>query len=51
MGLFKPDLYRNFALGFALGAVLVGVSVADNWQTDLASPAQAATVADKSSGE
>lgn len=43
MGLFKPDLYRNFALGFALGAVLVGLSVADNWSTDLASPAQAAT--------
>ena len=23
MGLFKADLYRNFALGFALGAVIV----------------------------
>jgi len=43
MGLFKPDLYRNFTLGFVAGAVLVAVSVADNWQADLASPAQAAT--------
>lgn len=23
MGLFKPDLYRNFAIGFALGAGLL----------------------------
>ena len=23
MGLFKPDLYRSFAIGFALGAVVV----------------------------
>lgn len=23
MGLFKPDLYRSFALGFAAGALLV----------------------------
>ncbi len=23
MGLFKPDFYRSFAIGFALGAVLV----------------------------
>jgi hypothetical protein len=28
MGLFKPDLYRSFALGFALGAaaLLAGMS-------------------------
>lgn len=25
MGLFKPDLYRNFAIGFALGALAVAV--------------------------
>lgn len=23
MGLFKPDFYRSFAIGFALGAVVV----------------------------
>lgn len=23
MGLFKPDFYRSFGIGFALGAVLV----------------------------
>ena len=31
MGLFKPDLYRSFALGFALGtAVLVGGMMAQS---------------------
>ncbi|MBE5073943.1 hypothetical protein IM511_06460 [Erythrobacteraceae bacterium E2-1 Yellow Sea] len=51
MGLFKPDLYRNFALGFALGAVLVGVGVVDNWHADMATPAQAATAMDNLSSE
>lgn len=27
MGLFKPDLYRNFAIGFALGALVVMAQV------------------------
>lgn len=27
MGLFKADLYRNFAIGFALGVLLVGIQV------------------------
>lgn len=29
MGLFKPDLYRSFAIGFAIGAAMLvaGVSV------------------------
>jgi hypothetical protein len=27
MGLFKPDLYRSFAVGFALGAVVLFASV------------------------
>jgi hypothetical protein len=31
MGLFKPDLYRSFALGFALGAAaLVGGTMAQS---------------------
>jgi len=25
MGLFKPDLYRSFAIGFALGAVAIAL--------------------------
>lgn len=27
MGLFQPDLYRNFALGFGLGAVIMSVEI------------------------
>ena len=27
MGLLKPDFYRSFAIGFALGAVLVFATV------------------------
>ena len=34
MGLFKPDLYRNFAIGFALGAMAVGAQVGSaHWET------------------
>ena len=43
MGLFTPDLYRSFAIGFAVGVVIIGASAVRNWDTDLASPAQAAT--------
>lgn len=42
MGLFKPDLYRNFTIGFLLGAVLVGASLAPELTAEIASPAQAA---------
>jgi len=49
MGLFKPDLFRSFAIGFAVGAVIVfssfgidiGRSIADN----VAPPAEAAAAA------
>lgn len=42
MRLFAPDLFRNFGIGFALGAaVIVGVTAADGKPT-VASPAQAA---------
>lgn len=51
MGLFTPDLYRNFALGFLAGAVLVGVTVADNLTAHLAQSAQAATAADNASDQ
>jgi hypothetical protein len=44
MRLFAPDLFRNFGIGFALGAaVILGVNVADGKAT-MASPAQAAEV-------
>ncbi len=42
MGLFKSDLYRSFAVGFAVGAVLVGLTATDGLSGDFASPAQAA---------
>lgn len=45
MGLFTPDLYRSFAIGFAIGAVMIGVNAAPDWTADLVSPAQAATTA------
>ena len=27
MGLFKPDLYRSFGLGFLIGTMIVGASL------------------------
>ncbi len=27
MGLFRPDLYRSFAIGFLIGAMLVGAQM------------------------
>ncbi len=45
MRLFAPDLFRNFGLGFVLGAlvVVIGVSAADGHGT-VASPARAAEI-------
>jgi hypothetical protein len=46
MGLFKPDLYRSFAIGFALGAVIVfsalGIDAGGNIANGVAPPAVAA---------
>lgn len=42
MGLFKPDLYRNFAIGFVLGALAIGYSAAPDWQAEFAGKAHAA---------
>lgn len=42
MRLFAPDLYRNFAIGFAAGAVLIAATSAGQWGDELAPPAQAA---------
>lgn len=44
MRLFAPDLYRNFAIGFAAGALLIAGTSADKWSEELASPAQAAEI-------
>jgi hypothetical protein len=43
MGLFKSDLYRNFAIGFLLGAVAVSFQVAPELWQDIA-PAAVAQV-------
>ena len=47
MGLFKPDLYRSLALGFALGAVIVfsvlGIDPGSNLASGVAPPAEAAS--------
>ena len=42
MGLFKADLYRNFAIGFGAGALIVGAMTADNWKQEFDSRAHAA---------
>lgn len=42
MRLFSPDLFRNFGIGFALGALLIAGANAENWSGELAPAAQAA---------
>lgn len=42
MRLFSPDLFRNFGIGFALGAVLVVGGQAESWSGAVAAPALAA---------
>ncbi len=42
MRLFAPDLYRNFAIGFAIGAALVALTTAEQWGEGLAPAARAA---------
>lgn len=44
MGLLKPDLYRSFGIGFALGAVLVALQVGPSLKDELMPAAQAETV-------
>jgi len=41
MTLFTPDLYRNFWLGFGVGALMVGAATIGDWAPHLASPAYA----------
>lgn len=42
MRLFSTDLYRNFGIGFVVGALLVAGANAESWSGDLGSPALAA---------
>ena len=41
MTLFTPDLYRNFAIGFAAGAVIVGIATIGELSDEISPPAQA----------
>lgn len=45
MGLFKPDLYRSFAFGFALGALILGVQAGPELWQEIVPQAQAQSVA------
>ncbi|ANK12396.1 hypothetical protein [Erythrobacter neustonensis] len=49
MRLFSTDLYRNFGIGFVLGAVAIVGLNADDWAGAVASPAHAAEIADGAS--
>lgn len=42
MNLFTPDLFRNFALGFVAGGVLLGLSNFGEWSHAIEAPAKAA---------
>ena len=44
MGLLKPDLYRSFGIGFALGAVLVALQLGPALRDEFLPAAQAETV-------
>lgn len=48
MSFFTPDLYRRIALGFVLGAVLVGAANAGYWSEQIAPPAKAAPMPQES---
>lgn len=45
MRLFVPDLYRNFAIGFAVGAAMIAGATVDQWGNWVGSPARAAETA------
>lgn len=42
MRLFSSDLFRNFGIGFVVGALLIVGANAETWGEKLSSPAQAA---------
>lgn len=41
MRFFSSDLYRNFGIGFVVGALLVVGARTESWSGELSSPAQA----------
>ncbi|GGE04677.1 hypothetical protein GCM10011515_25350 [Tsuneonella deserti] len=45
MRLFKTDLPRNFAIGFAVGTAIAVWQIAPQMSGELIPPAQAATIA------
>ena len=45
MGLFKSDLYRSFAIGFALGAAALFVSIGDDARTQISGSILPAAIA------
>ncbi len=45
MGLFKSDLYRSFAIGFALGAAALFVTMGDDARTRIAGSVLPAAIA------
>ena len=49
MASIKSDLYRNFGIGFLIGTLMVGASLAHDLSADIAAPAFAAT-ADQTDG-
>lgn len=50
MGLFKSDLYRSFGIGFLIGALMVGASLAPSLTADIATPAKAAVAETQAEG-
>lgn len=44
MRFFAPDLYRNFGIGFAVGAALIAGVTVDQWGSDIAPAVQAAEI-------
>lgn len=47
MRLFSSDLFRNFSIGFVLGALLIAGANAESWGGELSSPARAASLPDR----
>jgi hypothetical protein len=43
MRLFQPDLYRNFAIGFAVGAAIIAVQAGPGLWNEVVPQAHAAT--------
>lgn len=43
MNLFTPDLFRNFALGFVIGTLVIGISAFDVLGSTLDAPVNAAS--------